>query len=118
MPSLTPGPTNRPSGQRTTPTYSASITMDSSLGQWHTITVTNTTAFTINAPTNPPSGTSEMVIEIYNNSGTTMGAITWNSVFKFPGITWTNPASTKRRAIRFMWNGSNWIAMSFTGADY
>jgi hypothetical protein len=36
-----------------TPTYSASITPDASAGEWQTITVTNGTAFTINAPTSP-----------------------------------------------------------------
>lgn len=128
MPSLTSNPSpNRQTAGKTSPTYSASITIDASTGQWHTITVTNTTAFTINAPTNPPSAsqTGDLTIEVVNSVGGAMSqTITWNAIFKqssagvFPIGTWANPASTKKRFIRFQWNGVNWIAVAMSSADY
>jgi Pectate lyase superfamily protein len=118
------GDAHVPSGSlsttKATPAYSASITPNAFVGNWQTITVTNGTAFTINAPTNPPSttGTAELTIEILNSSGGAMGVITWNGAFIFAGITWANPASTKKRYARFEWNGLNWIATGFSTADY
>jgi hypothetical protein len=105
---------------RSTPTYSASITPDASAGQWQTITVSNTTAFTINAPTNPPdSGHSEkLAIEISNGSGGTMGVITWNAAFVFAGQTWVNPATGKKRFAQFEWNGTAWVCTAVATADY
>jgi hypothetical protein len=47
-----------------------------------------------------------------------MGAITWNGAFVFAGITWVNPASTKKRSVTFRWNGAKWVGRSFTSADY
>lgn len=103
-----------------TPTYSASITPDCTQGEWQTITVTNTTAFTINAPTTPPGSlqTAELIIEVLNSSGGSMGAITWNAAFVFAGLTWTNPASTKKRYARFKWNGAAWVCQTIASADY
>jgi hypothetical protein len=103
-----------------TPVYSAAITPDASQGVWQTITVTNATAFTINAPTHPPdaSRTAELTVEIFNNSGGAMGVITWNGALVFQGLVWANPASTKRRFVRFEWNGANWIATAMSTADY
>lgn len=102
------------------PTYGATVTPDASNGSWQTITVTNSTAFTIAAPPNPPSSsnTAELVIEVLNSSGGAMGAITWNAAFVFPTGSWTNPASTKKRFARFEWNGVNWICTSLASADY
>lgn len=104
----------------TAPTYSASITPTAVSGKWQTITVTNATAFTINAPTLTPTTkeTQELVIEIFNNSGGVMGAITWNAVFKFNGFVWTNPATGLHRFAKFEWNGANWICTAMAGADY
>jgi hypothetical protein len=102
------------------PAYSASITPNAAAGGWQTITVTNATAFTINATSLPPSAsyTEALTIEVYNNSGGAMGVITWNAVYVFAGQTWVNPASTKRRFARFEWNGSNWICTGIAAADY
>jgi len=107
-------------GAITTLAYSTSITPDSTKGPWQKITATNGTAFTINAPIAPPDTfhTRELTIEVLNSSGGAMGAITWNSVFVFNGLTWTNPATTKTRRVTFRWNGTNWIATSISGADY
>jgi hypothetical protein len=109
-----------PQAPKATPTYSSSITPDAHAGPWQTITVTNTTAFTINAPTNPPlsTRTAGLVIEILNSSGGTMGAITWNAAFILVGGAFTNPANTKKRYIRFQWNGANWVEMNRASADY
>lgn len=71
-------------------TYSASITPELSLGNWLTITVTNNTAFTINAPTyngaalsatNVPLGML-VALTILNASGGAMGAVTFNAVYR------------------------------------
>ncbi len=106
--------------QKATPTYSASITPNAAAGPWQTITVTNATAFTINAPTNPPDSThnQELTIEILNSSGGVMGAVTWNAAFVLVGGAFTNPANTKKRFIEFSWNGASWIETSRAGADY
>ena len=103
-----------------TPPYSASITPNASAGAWQTITVTNSSAFTINAPMNPPNSTQtqELSIEVLNSSGGAMGAITWDASFVFAGLAWTNPASTKRRRVTFRWNGANWVAISISTSDY
>jgi hypothetical protein len=62
-------------------TYSTSMTPDAKLGDWQAITVTNGTAMTIGAPTNPPtsSQSQRLAIEVYNNSGGVMGAVTWDA---------------------------------------
>lgn len=101
-------------------TYSTSITPDASASDWQTITVTDAVAFTINAPTTPPdsSHTQELVIEVLNSAGGAMGAITWNAAFVFAGVTWANPASTKKRYARFEWNGLVWVCTGFSTADY
>jgi hypothetical protein len=105
---------------KATPAYSASITPNAAAGHWQTITATNGTAFTINAPTSPPSASysQDLVIEIFNNSGGALGAVTWNAAFVLVGGAFTNPANTKKRFIAFKWNGSSWIETSRAGADY
>lgn len=104
-----------------TETYSASITPNASLGVWHAITVTDGSAFTINAPAGAPAAGKAgdlFFIEIVNSSGGVMGTITWNAVFVFAGVTWTKPASTKSRFVGFRWNGTSWICVAAAGADY
>lgn len=107
-------------GGKHTPTYGTSVDIYASAGEWSTLTVTDGVAFTINAPTNPPDSThsQQITVEVYNNSGGAMGVITWNAAYVFNGFTWTNPASTKKRAAVFQWNGTTWICVSVTGADY
>lgn len=102
------------------PTYSASITPNAYNGNWQRITVTDGNAFTINAPINPPNSShnQELTIEIVNSSGGVMGVITWDGAFVFAGVTWANPASTKKRFARFEWNGAAWICTGFSTADY
>ena len=102
-----------------TPTYGASISPDAT-NAWNTISVTNGTAFTISGASNSPgsSSTGELVIEIYNNSGGAMGTITWSGTYVFTNGAFTNPASTKKRFVKFQYNGSAWIEVSRAAADY
>ena len=97
------------------PVYSASITPNAALGKYQAIEVTNTSAFTINSATNIVQG-SELVIEIYNASGGTMGAITWASNYKMAGA-FTNPAANYLRVISFYYDGANFREVSRTAAD-
>lgn len=101
-------------------TYSASMTPDARLGDWQAITVTNGSAMTVNAPSGPPSAaqSQRLVIEVFNNSGGAMGVITWAAAYVFPGVSWSNPASGKRRHAVFEWNGAAWLCTSITGANY
>lgn len=95
-------------------TYSASITPNLRFGNIQYITVTNGTAFTINAPTNAISGT-KLTLTLRNTSGGAMGAVTWDAVFKLAA--WTSPANGFSRSITFYYNGTNWIEKSRTAAD-
>jgi hypothetical protein len=95
-------------------TYSASMTPDATLGDNQDITVTDTSAFTINAPTNSWDG-AIMALTIRNTSGDAAGAATWNAVFKMS--TWTNPANGQSRSITFKYNGTNWVQIAQTGVD-
>ena len=101
-------------GARVTVTYSASMTLDASLGNVFEITVTDGVAFTINAPTNPVTG-QFLTVKIYNTSGGALGAATWNAVFKMNA--WTQPADTFNRAICFHYNGTNWTEDFRSAAD-
>ncbi|HLA60964.1 MAG TPA: hypothetical protein VK626_01840, partial [Nitrospiraceae bacterium] len=100
--------------KRITITYSASMTIDASIGNEFDITATNGTAFTINAPTNPVDGQA-ITVTIANNSGGALGAVTWNAVFKMSA--WTQPANNNNRSITFKYNGTNWQQISQTGVD-
>lgn len=101
-------------------TYGATVTPSAPAGRWQTLAVTSTAAFTIEAPTGSPSAsmTTELTIEVLNSSGGTMGAITWNAIYVFPGLTWTNPANGLHRYARFEWNGSEYVCTGIAGADY
>jgi hypothetical protein len=96
--------------------YSTSITVDASAAAHVTVSATNGTAFTINAPTNARTGRS-ITFDIANASGTTLGVITWNVVFKLAGA-FTNPANGKRRTISFKnTDGTNWVETHRAAAD-
>ena len=102
--------------------YSASMTPNCVLGEYQTITVTNATAMTINAPTNFKVG-QWLIIEFFNNSGGAMGAVTCNAAFLNGGAgtvgtgAVTNPATGKRRTIGFKYNGTNWTEQFRSTAD-
>lgn len=98
-----------------TPTYSTSITLNRAGAQRHIITATNNTAFTINAPTGTVGTGSPLWVTIRNNSGTSLGTITWDSVFK--KASFTAPGNATQRSILFYWNGTNWVEDVKTPAD-
>lgn len=101
-------------------TYSASMTPNAALAPWQTVTVTDGTAMTVNAPTNPPASnrTKNLTVEFLNSSGGAMGVVTWNAAFILVAGAFTNPANTKKRYITFSWNGANWVETSRASTDY
>jgi hypothetical protein len=105
---------------KATLTYGVSVTPDAEAGSWQTVTVTDGVAFTVNAPSNPPGAaqTAELTIEVYNNSGGAIGAITWNAAYLFAAGAWANPANGKRRFARFEYNGAAWVCTSVAAGDY
>jgi len=101
--------------KRTAVTYSASITPDASAANEFDITATNGTAFTINAPSNPPSDSQRITITIRNTSGGVLGAVTWNGIFKLAA--WTQPLNGFSRSIDYRFDQTNWVEVSRTPAD-
>lgn len=104
-------------------TYGPTPTYDCSKGDWQRCTVTNNTAFTINAPSNPPDAThtQEITYEFHNGSGgaiTNVSGATWNAAHVLLGGALTDPANNKKRAIRFAWNSGNWIEVWRSTVDY
>lgn len=94
--------------------YSASITYSASDSNFFTITATNNTPFTINAPTNAVTNLFHTLM-IRNASGGVLGLPTFNAVFKM--ATWTQPANGFSRSITFYYNNTNWVEYSRTPAD-
>lgn len=95
-------------------TYSSSMTFDAGSGTSFSITASNSTAFTINAPLHSSIG-QEITVMIRNNSGGSLGAATWNSIFKM--ASWTQPGGGSSRSIIFRFDGSNWVEVSRTASD-
>jgi hypothetical protein len=97
-------------------TYSASITPDASQGTNAIIVVSNTTAFTINAPLNPSNG-QQLTVMVYNNSGGAMGTITWNAIFHMNAF--TNPATARSQSITFVYSVGlgQWYEVTRTSAS-
>lgn len=94
--------------------YSASMATDALGGTDFTITATNNTAFTINAPSNPFPN-QRLKYTIRNTSGGALGAVTWNAVFKMAA--WASPATGFSRSITFRYNGTNWIEQNRNTTD-
>ena len=90
------------------------VSINAESGNWFNVLVNDTTAFSVNAPTNPTVG-QRITITINNASGGALGTITWNAVFKLAA--WTSPANTYSRSIDFAWNGGNWIEVGRTTVD-
>jgi hypothetical protein len=86
-------------------TYGATVNTDMALGNY-CIIVSNTSAFTINSPTNAQIGET-LTYEIVNASGGAMGTITWGANFSYRDTSWTNPANGKRRLIQFKYRQAN-----------
>jgi hypothetical protein len=101
-------------GNRTTPTYGASVAIDAKLGREYVIDATDGVAFTIANPTNAAQGL-RVTIRVRNTSGGALGTITWGTAYKLAA--WTSPATGYSRAIDFQYSGSAWIEVSRTPAD-
>ncbi len=97
--------------------YSASITPVAYgyLRTQATVSASNNSNFTINAPTDPREG-KELVLTIRNTSGGALGTLSFNAVFKV-GASWTQPATGTSRSIQFLYDGTNWIETGRTAAD-
>lgn len=97
-------------------TYSASMTPAARLASPDVVfqvTVTNGTAFTVNAPTNPSTG-STMTFNFKNASGGAMGAITWNGVFSLASA-FSGGSNGTYRTISFFYNGTDWVEVARSG---
>jgi hypothetical protein len=94
--------------------YSAAMTINAAAGDSHSISGTNGTPFTINAPTNPLPG-HLLEITIRNVSGRTLGTATWNAVFKM--APWTQPANGFSRTILFRYDGTHWVERTRGAVD-
>lgn len=105
-------------GALSTVTYSATPTIDATLGNNFVVTVTDNVAFVIAAPLNPPpSGLFQTIqLTIRNASGGAHGAGTWNAVFKTSGNV-PAIATGFSRTFGFVWNGTNWVETFRTAAD-
>jgi hypothetical protein len=90
-------------------TYSASMTPNLASGDIQVITVTNTSAFTINAPTGITTS-GKWLLRINNASGGVMGTITWNAVFRQGTV--TSPANGKAVILSFYWDGTSHLKTS------
>jgi hypothetical protein len=103
-------------GSRVTPTYGASVTIDSQLGNEFVITATNGTAFTVANPTTANANTGQcIIIRIRNTSGGALGVLTWDTLYKLAA--WTSPANGNSRANSFCFDGTNWIQTYVSAAD-
>jgi len=94
-------------------TYSASMTPDLQNGNSFNIQVSNTTAFTINNPSNVGGIQSgkRMSIRLNNVSGNnTLGAVTWGSAYKSSFATGASaPANNFSILIEFEWDGTHMV---------
>lgn len=93
--------------------YSASVTYSASAANQFTLTVTNTNAFTINAPTEAVTNAVH-TLTVRNTSGGVMGTITWDAVFK---QAFTAPANGFSRTATFRYDGTNWVMTNMTPVD-
>lgn len=80
-------------------TYGTTVRPGGNLTRAQLIEVTNTSAFTIANPEQPREGAT-ITLDIYNNSGGTMGTITWGDEYALDG-TVTNPADGDHLVISF-----------------
>jgi hypothetical protein len=103
------------------PTYGPTIAIQAAGAPFHSIVATNGTAFTISAPVMVRAGF--LTVEIFNNSGGALGALTWTGGaggYILTGGAWTQPANTLRRMITFFYSQPKnaWVEVARTAADY
>ena len=100
----------------TSPTYSSSITFDVGSKHYFLINPSNSSAFTINAPTGGANG-HIITVSIQNGTAGALGTITWASNFKLAGGSFTSPGAYKMRSVTFVCIGSDWYELHRTSAD-
>jgi pectate lyase-like protein len=105
-----------------TPTYGASILIDSNTGnntggqRDFKITATNGNVFTIENPSGGFGYGDVIEITVKNTSGGALGVITWGTLYKLAA--WTSPATGFNRSIRFRFDpDGNWYEVSRTAVD-
>ena len=91
-------------GKSVAVTYSATMTIDHSLGTHFKITPSNATAFAVALPTRQAVNR-PLRIEIINTTGGALGAGTFTSYKK--GAAWTQPATGTTRYIDWVCDGTN-----------
>jgi hypothetical protein len=96
------------------PVYGASVAIDNRLTNSHIIIPTNGTAFTIGDPANDAAG--DLVRITIDNTFGTLGAVTWNAVYKLESI-WAQPNNGEQRTITFLNDGTNLREISRTGSS-
>jgi hypothetical protein len=102
-------------------TVSGNHTIKPEIRVFEAMNVTTTANFTVSMGAGPPvTQTQDMTVVVHNESGGTLGTITWPSSWSFAGWTWANPAAGKRRAIRLAYdpNFQKWTVTSVSPADY
>jgi hypothetical protein len=97
-------------------TYAASMFIRSWKADVFTITATNGTAFSINAPANDQIPGKRITIWIKNASGGTLGTVTWSAAYKLAGA-WTQPANGFGRNVVLESDGTSWYEISRSAAD-
>jgi hypothetical protein len=85
------------------------ITLDLSTGHLFVINCTTTDAFTVANPVSGYAG-QEFEITYKNTSGGTMGTPTFGNAFKVG--TFTKPATTKQRTLRYRYDGTNFVQLT------
>lgn len=83
------------------------------------LTVTTTSAFPITFNQSPANGyTQDLTVTVFNNSGGSLGTITWPSNINWANYTWANPANGSRASVtlRYLYSASQWLAMSVSNA--
>lgn len=98
-------------GPVTAVTYSSSMTIDASLGNLFVITITNNSAFTINAATKPATG-QIIFVRLKNTSGAASATPIWNAVWKQVTVPVNSGTSD---SYVFYYDGTNWVQI---GAIY
>ena len=94
--------------------YATTENFDAATYDYFSLLIQANPALTYNAPTGGTIG-QIIYVRVKNISGGAMGAITWNSVFKF--ASWANPANTTSKTIAFVYDGTNWNEVSYTPVD-
>jgi|SRR5207302_8526744 len=106
---------SRISTKRVVVPYLTPVAIDAWLGNLFDVTATDTNAFTIANPVNADADGQRITITIRNTSGSTLGAVTWGTLYKLAA--WTSPNPGFSRSIDFRYDGSAWVEVSRTPSD-